>query len=482
MPPSREKRQRARNNEGPRLCERRSQATGRTLYYATFNGRQVAFGSDLEIARQRHAATVAQWLANGRSIGNADGSAATPYLVEELLADYLDHAREYYGAGDDGKGTGEYRNLLLALAPVDEMFGALPVEQFGGIALRTVRDRLVAEGRLCRREINARVHRIRRAFRWAVSHQKAPESVVGTMMLVDGLKAGRTSARESAPVLPVSENEVRAVTAHLCPTVAGAVWFQWWTGCRPGEACALRWGMIDRGGPVWVVEFQRHKTAHHGRRRVLQIGPRAQEAIRGLQVLDPAAFVFSPRRALSEQRAEKRAHRRTKVPPSQLRRAEGAREEPRETIAECYTASTLRRAIARGVRAANAQLVRDRVATTLARQLGERFTAEARDRIARLSIEQCVRGAGEVKLGEQVLARIVADAAAVHAAVEDIGKLELFRPWGPNRLRHSAGTRLRREEGLEAARVVLGHARAAVTEIYAEVDHARSREIAMRHG
>jgi integrase len=80
------------------------------------------------------------------------------------------------------------------------------------------------------------------------------------------------------------------------------------------------------------------------------------------------------------------------------------------------------------------------------------------------------------------LSPAVHSASAAKAAVDELGKLELLRPWGPNRLRHSAGTRLRREEGLEAARVVLGHARAAVTEIYAEVDHARSREIAMRHG
>lgn len=50
-------------------------------------------------------------------------------------------------------------------------------------------------------------------------------------------------------------------------------------------------------------------------------------------------------------------------------------------------------------------------------------------------------------------------------------------PWGPNRLRHNAATFLRKEFGLEAARVILGHTSAAVTEIYAEMDRKKAAEI-----
>ncbi|HUU22592.1 MAG TPA: tyrosine-type recombinase/integrase [Phycisphaerae bacterium] len=44
------------------------------------------------------------------------------------------------------------------------------------------------------------------------------------------------------------------------------------------------------------------------------------------------------------------------------------------------------------------------------------------------------------------------------------------RRWHPHQLRHNAATELRREFGLEAARIILGHHSAAVTEIYAEKD------------
>lgn len=51
--------------------------------------------------------------------------------------------------------------------------------------------------------------------------------------------------------------------------------------------------------------------------------------------------------------------------------------------------------------------------------------------------------------------------------------------WSPNMLRHAAATRLRREIGIEAARVVLGHTSASTTEIYAEADRLKAIE-AMR--
>jgi integrase len=56
------------------------------------------------------------------------------------------------------------------------------------------------------------------------------------------------------------------------------------------------------------------------------------------------------------------------------------------------------------------------------------------------------------------------------------------RNWTPNQLRHAAATRIRREFGLEAARAVLGHASAATTEIYAEVDQLKASEVAARLG
>ncbi|HEY2154896.1 MAG TPA: tyrosine-type recombinase/integrase [Isosphaeraceae bacterium] len=46
--------------------------------------------------------------------------------------------------------------------------------------------------------------------------------------------------------------------------------------------------------------------------------------------------------------------------------------------------------------------------------------------------------------------------------------------WHPHQLRHSSATSLRKEFGLEVARIVLGHTSPAVTELYAEADREKA--------
>jgi integrase len=52
----------------------------------------------------------------------------------------------------------------------------------------------------------------------------------------------------------------------------------------------------------------------------------------------------------------------------------------------------------------------------------------------------------------------------------------------PNRIRHSFATRVRKEFGLEAAQVVLGHSRADITQVYAESNRELAGDVAKRLG
>jgi integrase len=54
--------------------------------------------------------------------------------------------------------------------------------------------------------------------------------------------------------------------------------------------------------------------------------------------------------------------------------------------------------------------------------------------------------------------------------------------WHPNQLRHTSGTRVRKELGLEAAQVWLGHSKADVTQVYAERNLDLARQIAAKFG
>lgn len=54
--------------------------------------------------------------------------------------------------------------------------------------------------------------------------------------------------------------------------------------------------------------------------------------------------------------------------------------------------------------------------------------------------------------------------------------------WFPNQLRHSSATTIRKQFGLEVAQVILGHSRADVTQIYAEMDRQQAIEVVRKIG
>ena len=54
--------------------------------------------------------------------------------------------------------------------------------------------------------------------------------------------------------------------------------------------------------------------------------------------------------------------------------------------------------------------------------------------------------------------------------------------WHPNQLRHTFATRVRKEHGLEAAQVLLGHSRADVTQVYAERNEELATVVAAKIG
>ena len=62
-------------------------------------------------------------------------------------------------------------------------------------------------------------------------------------------------------------------------------------------------------------------------------------------------------------------------------------------------------------------------------------------------------------------------------AIERACKKASVPHWHPHQLRHNAATFLRKEFGLEAARIILGHKSAAITEIYAELDREKAIEV-----
>jgi integrase len=248
---------------------------------------------------------------------------------------------------------------------------------------------------------------MKRLFKWAVAEELVPESVYRALLTVEGLKAGRSEARETDRVAPVSDEHVEAVLPHLPSPLRALVRIQRLTGMRPGEAAQMRGRDLDTTGGVWVYKPSRHKTAWRGKERIVPIGPKGQDVLRPFLKSDPEAFIFSPWDAREELFATKRAARKTRVQPSQVCRR---KVNPQRRPAAFYTRHTYASAVAR---------------------------------------------------------------ACVKAGVPH---------WHPNQLRHSRATEVRGAFGLEAAQVILGHAKANVTEVYAERNLTLATHVAAQTG
>ena len=373
-------------------------------------------------SREKYDRLIAEWLSKGRQPIAVTVTPECGLLINELLLKFVDHAERYYLL--DGEISKEVVNLKLALRPVKNLYGSTQAKDFGPNALKAVREHMVEGQKLCRKEVNKRIGRIKRVFKWAASEELIPPSVFEGLRTVDGLRMGRTTARENPPVRPVDDQRVDATLPFLSPHVAAMVQLQRITGMRPAEVTIMRPCDIDSSGDVWVYRPSQHKTSYLGVKKEVPLGPRAQEFIRAFLTRSSDAYLFSPVEA-EEWRNDHRVvardpNRKTKVYPCELkarekRKAAAKRRLPKRPKRDHYDTASYRRAIKYGIVKAKAN-------------------------------------------GVQILS------------------------WHPHQLRHSRATEVRRQYGVEGAQVALGHARADVTEIYAERNFGLATRIAKECG
>jgi integrase len=400
--------------------------------------RDVLLGEyDSTESRTEYLRVVNEWETRGRRLPDRD--AAAGIRVNEVLEAFLNHAAQHYRR-PDGTVTAELNGFKLSIRPVRQLYGLRPATAFGPLALKAVRDKMVADG-LCRAVTNQRCRRIVRIFKWAVSQELVPEPAWRALTSLKGLQRGRTPARETEPVRAVSDVAVGATLPHLLPTVAAMVRLQRLTGMRPGELFRMRACDIDLTGDVWLYRPPEHKNSYRGLSRVVALGPQAQAIVREFLTLDTQAFLFSPRHAMEARRVARREQRVSKVQPSQHdRRKRNPKNPPREV----YSNVSYARAVARACDCAFPPR------PPLARTDDE----TVREWTSRLTDEQ---------------------RAELRAWRKD-------HRWNPNRLRHAHATEVRKKYGLEAAQTTLGHSRADVSQIYAERDMTLAARVAREIG
>lgn len=233
----------------------------------------------------------------------------SPLTVAILAARYDAHARTYYQKA--GKPTAQYERVRRSMTLAVETYANLPAADFGPLALSGVREAMVRLG-WSRKHVNSCVGCIKRAWRWAASMQLVGPAAYDALRTLDGLRAGRTAARETPPVGPVADDVVEQTLPHLQPETADMVRLQRLTAMRAGEVCILRAEEIDRSGEVWLWRPADHKTAHAGKGRVVLFGPRAQVilALHLAVVGAEGGYVFSPRRVVERLQAELRREKK----------------------------------------------------------------------------------------------------------------------------------------------------------------------------
>ncbi|WP_417385647.1 tyrosine-type recombinase/integrase [Gimesia sp.] len=354
--------------------------------------------------------------------------------IADLSLLFIEFADGYYRKAD-GMPTSEAANIRKALKYLVRMFRNLSVHEFSPLKLQAVRDEMIAHG-LVRTSINRNIGRIKRMFRWGVENELVNPLVFQAVQAVAGLRAGRSGARESDPVKPVPSHRVEAVKPFVSRQVWGMVELQLTTGMRPGEVIQIRGGDLNMDGEVWEYRPQRHKGEHVGKDRVIFIGPRGKKVVREFLKTDLGAYIFSPTDAKVEYYAS--LERKTPMTPSAQKRRR--KRKPKKQPGNCYTVCSYGQAIRKACEKAFDMPVEFR---KVSHNLPNDQRSKIKEQASSWRKEWC---------------------------------------WHPHQLRHNAGTELRREFGIEAARLILGHSSAAITEIYAELDRDQARLIAGKVG
>jgi integrase len=321
-------------------------------------------------SRNEYNRLIGEWYANGQCLSRPSEGENESLSVNELILAFWQHVEQHYRR-PDGTPTSEVGEYRLTLRLVKELYGHTPTKKFGPVSLKAVRHKMVEAG-LCRGVVNQRIGRVKRMFRWAVENELVPSGVYHGLQAVRGLAHGRSAARETDPIGPVSEVLINGTLPHLNRHLQGIVRVQLFTGARPGEVCVMRACDIDMTGAVWLYRPAAHKTKHHGHQRLIAIGPRAQAVIKEFLTLDTQAYLFSPRRAMEEIRAAKRRNRKTKVQPSQQHRR---KRKPKRQPGEFYNVAAYDHAVRKACQKASVQhwhphQLRHTRATELRREYG----------------------------------------------------------------------------------------------------------------
>ena len=277
----------------------------------------------------------------------------TCITIRELTAAFLDDAK----VNTDPITYGHCRVVILDF--LDKLYGDnTHAYHFKPSCLALVQKEMIKSGRYCRRTVNDHTRRIVSIFAWGVRHDLVPETTWRALKSVKSLPKGASGTFDKEERQPIPDDVVRRTLPFMPPTLRAMVQLQRILGMRPSEIFKMRVGDIDttRGNGLWYYVPGSYKTARYVGKIVFPLGKPEQELIAPyLEGKVSEAAVFSPRTAMAERHAKRRAHRKTKISPSQAAQAEARAAKPTR-YSEFYNRDSYRNAIEHAITKGNKEL------------------------------------------------------------------------------------------------------------------------------
>ena len=224
------------------------------------------------------------------------------------------------------------------------------------------------------------------------------------------------------------------------------------TGAREGELLRMRGIDLHTKDKIWTATPEDHKTAWRDIPKTVYFGPQAQRILKEFLNERPVNQpLFSAAAARAEHLAK--LHEARKVPLKYGNRPGTNRKpNPRRTARDYYDNASYRHAIMRACQKAfppPEHLAR-------IKGKGKRTMCWETDR------------QWEARLGPE--------------RWNELRAWQRIHHWHPHRLRHNAATNFRKEFGLEAASIILGHGSLPMTELYAEMNDAKAKKVIRKIG
>lgn len=376
------------------------------------------FGTDEKEAELQYAAWKVEWVQASvagkvRQAADTTGfhvaAGLSPDISEEMSLGEL--GSKYTAWAQRNHTKNEAKNKRLFVEHVLNHVGDIYWSEFGTAQYMQLQEALIAEGRT-RRRINVICSGVRTWLKWCYLQNLIGRQLHHDFKDVPHVRRDQGGVKESRKIKGIHWDKVQPVLDYMSPVVAAMVTVQFWSGMRPGEVCAMRFGELKFDDPdAWMYLPEAHKNSWRDHDLIKGIGRIGQQAMSPFldRCEDDDDYVFRPIyamewRAYLAEEASSREDRACKVFPSEVKAREHRKQTRRaiwqDTLCPCYGANSYGQAV------------------TYAFEKAERQNVS----------------------------------------------LEV---WSPGRLRHGIATMLRQAGRMQDAKTLLGHKHISTTEIYA---------------